>query len=310
MSPFFCPLSASPVCERRSPCFLQSYTRHVQRLTALGLAVGILLQPLASAQVPQQGLEQRLAAVARQISAFQSEFIRIVGAEHATQVLRDNTRRTRTRLLLSDIFFVGADDSGRAMTVRTVRRVDGKQTPLAAGDVERALSLPAARRVEQLKALADAGARFNLGSLRRNFNDPTLGLLVLSGPYQSKFHYQDDGAEIRNDMTLHRLRFVERDRPTIIRDGRTGGDLPVSGRAWVDADGVTWRTELRVEGKDSVATLRVTYGRDEKLGVLVPRTMDEDYRYRDEGTGRLMFISGDVKYTDYRRFETQARILP
>lgn len=282
----------------------------MNRLVPIGLVMALLVQSQGSAQTPRTPLERTLAAVAERVATFQSEFVSIVGTEHATQVLRDTTRQRRTRLLLSEVFFVGADESGRAMTVRNVRRVDGKPTQLAAHEVEQALALPPARRVEQLKALADAGARFNLGSLRRNFNDPNLGLLVLSSAYQSRFRHQEDGQDVHEGLTLLRLRFAERQRPTIIRDGRTGEDLPISGRAWVGADGVIWRTELHVEGKDSVATLRVTYDRDQKLGALVPRSMDEDYRYRDEGTGRLMFISGEARYDDYRRFETHTRIVP
>ena len=287
------------------------YTRRVRRTVALAVVSMLLLASGAQAQPQARSLDDTLNGVAERVAAFQAAFVSIVGTEHATQVLRDNnSRRARTRLLLSDIFFLGADDNGRAMTVRTVRRVDGRRTALAATDVERALALPPERRLEQLKALADAGARYNLGSLRRNFNDPNLGLLVLSSPYQPRFRYQDDGSEVEGGAPLQRVRFTERQRPTIIRDGRTGGDLPISGRAWVDTGGVTWRTELRVEGANSLATLRVTYVLDGKLGVMVPRRMNEDYRYRDEETRRLMFISGEVNYDDYRRFETAARIVP
>lgn len=271
----------------------------------------LLLSVQGRARSQERSLDDTLRGVAERVAAFQAAFVSIVGTEHATQVLRDNnSRRARTRLLLSDIFFLGADDNGRAMTVRTVRRVDGRRTALAANDVERALALPPERRLEQLKALADAGARYNLGSLRRNFNDPNLGLLVLSSAYQQRFRYQDDGREVDGGRLFQRVRFIERERPTIIRDGRTGGDLPISGRAWVDERGGTWRTELRVDGADSLAILRVTYALDGKLGVMVPRRMNEDYRYRDEETRRLLFISGEVSYDDYRRFETAARIVP
>lgn len=282
----------------------------VTRQVLCGVALTISGELTGVAQSRQPRLDVALAAIADRVAAFQSDFISIVGIERSTQVLRDASRRARTRLLESEIFFVGADDHGRAMTVRTVTRVDGKAVPLAALDVRRALSLPPERRIEQLKTLADAGARYNLGSLRRNFNDPNLGLLVLSGPYQSRFQYQDDGEESVAGMVLRRVRFVERERPTIIRDGRTGGDLPASGRAWVDTQGVAWRTEIRVEGPDSVATLHTTYARDGKLGVMVPTTMTEDYRYRDESTRRLMFVSGESKYDGYRRFETATRIVP
>lgn len=60
---------------------------------------------------------------------------------------------------------------------------------------------------------------------------------------------------------------------------------------------------------DTLATLRVAYRLDDRLGTMVPSTMDEDYRYTDTATGRVMFISGRASYDGFRRFETSARIV-
>jgi hypothetical protein len=69
------------------------------------------------------------------------------------------------------------------------------------------------------------------------------------------------------------------------------------------------RTELHVEKGDVVATIRVAYRLDDRLRIMVPATMDEDYRFRDKDDRRLMFITAHASYSDYRRFETSARIV-
>ena len=250
-----------------------------------------------------------LARTAEYVARFEADFSRIVGVEHYTQVQRETNGRSRTRQLISDVFFFGQAEEGGAMTVRSVQRVDGRVVNGAAMQVEQALSLPADRRVEKLRGLANASARYNLGSLQRNFNEPTLALMLASTVYHRRFRYKVDGEDDFDGVTLHRLAFAETGVPTVIRDGRTGGDIPASGRLWVDDSGIVWRTELQLDRSDTFATIRVVYRRDETLDAMVPSTMDEDYRYRDKDNQRLMFVSGHATYSVYRRFETSVRIV-
>ncbi len=278
----------------------------------MGLCIAALsmLGSAAASPSPQPFASQEalLRSVAASVAAFQSEFVRIVGVEHSTQVQRDMNRRSRTRLLESDVFFLEADAEGRAMTLRSVQRVDGLRVSEGADDVARALALPESRRVDKLRALADASAKHNLGSLRRNFNDPNLGLLFVSGPFQERFRFRAAGEEMVGEVLVRRFDFQERTRPTVIRD-RNGASIPASGRVWADAEGTVWRTEVKLDSPEALATIRVAYRRDERLGTMVPATMDEDYRYRERGSGRILFISGHATYDGFRRFETSGRIV-
>jgi len=279
---------------------------------AMGLCIASLPVLAGTAASPLQTFPTHdvlLRAIAASVVSVQSEFVRIVGVEHSTQILRDMNRRSRTRLLESDMFFLGADAEGRAMTMRSVQRVDGRPVSQGGDDMSQALALPDERRVDKLRALADASARHNLGSLRRNFNDPNLGLLFVSGPFQGRFRFRDTGDETVGSVRVRRMEFEERARPTVIRDGRNGASIPASGRVWADADGTVWRTEVKLDSDEALATIRVSYRRDERLGTMVPATMDEDYRYKEKGTGRFLFISGHATYDGFRRFETSGRIL-
>jgi len=99
------------------------------------------------------------------------------------------------------------------------------------------------------------------------------------------------------------------EHPTIIRDGRSGSDVRASGRLWTTDAGIIMRTELRLKKRDVAATIRVAYRTEPRLGIMVPAMMDEDYRFPDLSNGRFILITAHASYSEYRRFETSARIV-
>jgi hypothetical protein len=176
--------------------------------------------------------------------------------------------------------------------------------------IAEALALPAERRWIALRALANANARYNLGPLRRNFNEPTLALLFGSTSLKPRFAFTSGGHEQFEGQRLLRLDFSELLRPTVIRDGREGSDIPASGTLWVDEAGVVWRTRLALETTDGThAAVTVKYAVDARLQLMVPVSMDEDYRVLGNRPGRGTLITGRASYSNYRRFETSGRIL-
>jgi hypothetical protein len=276
---------------------------------AIGVACALAMLPPAAAPAQQTGSRAVLGRLYSSVQAFSSEYERLVGIEHYTQRLTGVRTSGRSRRIVSEVFFYGGDERGGAMTVRGVISVDGKEQPSAGRAIADALALPASDRFTKLKTLADAGARYNLGSLRRNFNDPTLALMLASEAYRPRFRFDVERRDVTDGRPLQGVRFRERDRPTLIRDGRTGGDIPASGVLWVDDAGVVWRTELHLEKGDTVANVGTVFARDARLQVMVPASMHEDYRYRDPDDKRLMTATGEAVYSDFRRFETSARIL-
>jgi hypothetical protein len=165
-------------------------------------------------------------------------------------------------------------------------------------------------RTEKLRALADAGALYNLGDLQRNFNEPTVALTFAASDYQPRLRFSAVRTDDSRDAQPACVEYREVERPTVIRDARTGGDIPATGRLCASEDGVIGRTELHLERRDTVVTIRVSYRMDERLGVMVPATMDEDYRYRDKNNQRFVFVAAHAVYSEYRRFETSVRIVP
>jgi hypothetical protein len=251
-----------------------------------------------------QTLLQRSAAYAR---TFELEFTRIIGRESYQQTLHRKTART-TRLLDSEVFFLGIDAEGAWVTVRDVQRVDGRPVRGSRERIDRALDGNRRDTRRLLRQLADEGARYNLGDLQRNFSDPALALSFVDPDRQPRFRFELGIPAIADGVVLRRLEFRETRRPTLIQNARDSRDVPASGAIFVTDDGTIRRTEMHAGAPpDTTATIRVTYRPDPRLGMLVPDVMEEDYRTH-KGNAETM-ITGRAAYSDYRRFETAGRII-
>ena len=166
-------------------------------------------------------------------------------------------------------------------------------------------------RTERLRTLATEGARFNIGNVGRTFNDPTLALMFLSVELQPRFTFTLDGSERIDGVSTYRVRFAETTLPSLIRDERDNIDAVISGSFNLARDGRVLRTDLSVAiGSRTTARIRVRYRNEPRVDMLVPDSMEEDYR-NDNGAGRAVgLIACAAKYSDYRRFRTSVRILP
>jgi hypothetical protein len=277
------------------------------RLAAATIAALSVAAHPAYAETPR--LTELLSRVGANVARFKSEFSLILGVERYEQTLRNTDGRTRARQLLSDVFFYRPATDGPAMTVRMIKVVDGRMIEGSTDRIEQALALPPGARTEKLRALADAGAQYNLGDLQRNFNEPTVALMFGATDFQERFRFSLESTDELGDETVYAITYREVQRPTVIRDARTGADIPASGRLWMTAEGVVKQTELHLDRDDTTVTIRVSYQVDPRLGAMVPATMDEDYRYRDKNTRRFIFVTAHAAYSDYRRFETSVRIV-
>jgi len=171
--------------------------------------------------------------------------------------------------------------------------------------LERTIKGDAAGLAERLRSVADEGARFNVGRIQRNFNDPILPLLFLDPEYQPRFTFRLERDEDIEGIRTRRVSFKETERPTVIR--QVGGkSLFTSGAVWVRAaDAVVVRTELGATLDDVSFVIRVDYRRDPKLDLWIPARMEE--HYRDPRTNEQ--IDCVAVYSNARRFETSGRVI-
>lgn len=284
--------------------------RAAERRAATFFLAGAVVVLAAESSAREQEREELLRRVAANVDRFQTDFARLIGRESYRQEQRQVGRPVRVRQLTSEVFFFGSTDAGVALTVRNVQVVDGRRVADTGESIERALGMSDGRRPGVLRALADANARYNLGAIRRNFNEPTLALLFASTANQARFSFRERGSEEKDDRVLVRIDFSEVVRPTFVRDGASAGDIPASGSLWVDEGGTIWRTRLVLDNpRRTYAEVDVTYGLDGRLGLMVPLSMTEEYRSVGGGPARQVSIGGQATYTDYRRFETTGRIV-
>ena len=207
----------------------------------------------------------------------------------------------RETLLRSDYALTRASDKDAWVGYRDTFEVNGKPIRDREDRLQRLLigggSAGAAR-------IAEESSRFNLAStlVTRNINVPTLVLEMLHPRNQSRFTFRKAAEEAIGPVRTWRLEYKEHERPTFIRNVNRR-DRPTHGSVWVDpSSGEVWRTVLAWDDQPK-GTISVTYGHVPNIDELVPLSMSERYT-PDGGT-----LTGDATYSNYRRFETGARLI-
>ena len=211
------------------------------------------------------------------------------------------------RRLESEVSFMALPGNTAWLGIRLVRKVDGKAVPSAVQ------AIGALMQSDQPVALGNRilaeGARHNLGALR-NTNLPNLPLELLHPRNRQRFSYAVDGHTTIAGARVTILAASETATPSIIRSP-DGAELRTRVKAWLDDRGRVLRTEVRSRnphsrGLQDEPVLRVEFRHHAKLDVVVPVEMREDF---PTGTPGLMGLTV-AKYSDFRRFETAARIVP
>jgi hypothetical protein len=148
---------------------------------------------------------------------------------------------------------------------------------------------------EQARQIMRESSRYNIGSVERTINVPTLALAFLTPEHRGRFRFEllrreEDGAV---------LEFREVTRPTYVAT-TDGKDLPVSGRFWVDeATGAVRRSELDAVDTTVEAHIKVSYRFDDGLRLWVPGRMEERYRNRYTTSE----VRGVATYSRFRKFQ-------
>lgn len=273
----------------------------VRSLLASGIALAAIPLPATRAEPDLSILLRRAGEYVR---SYHETLTTIVADEmyvqRATRLNEDEQKRT----LKSEFALVrGAPGENLWLAIRDVVEVDGKR--IAEQSRLHAL-LTDARDGLRAAALAIATeqAQYNLGDIFRTINIPTLPLEFLLPDRRSRFRFTRTGTVALSGSSASAVSYEERSRPTIIRTPN-GRDVVSKGMVWIDqTTGQVLKTELNTVGPRGLrAIITVTYGLEPRLGFLVPVTMHESY---SAGTTQ---ISAVATYSNFRRFETESRIV-
>jgi hypothetical protein len=215
-------------------------------------------------------------------------------------VTRDRVN-VRSRTTRGEFFITFVASDGIWMSVHDIAEVDGLVVP----DRDNLRALLSSRSIREVgPAIARSNARFNIGSIVRNFNEPTLALQLIS-PARSRDVRFTREKVVRNASgeLVATLDFRLAGGATFI--GSIGGRR-VTTRGTVTAEarsGRLMRTSLTVDDGDVLAVLDTDYSPDERLGLWLPARFTEIYSRQNETT------TVETTFSNYRRFEGSGRLM-
>lgn len=284
---------------------------------ALLFAMAVLRAHAAAPAPPQQeaiAVAAFVNAAANYVRQYEEELTSVVARETYRQNLRVQTPRVengpRSRTLTSEVFFMFVERQGW-MAIRDVLDVDG--APLESRpDLRRALAeLPPSQVAARFKAY---NARYNIGRIRRNFNEPTLALAVLSDRHRARFGFERVPPRRGDDPLLVTLAYRERTAPTFVR-GLNGENVFSTGEFTLEAaTGRITATRMAMQIGSIRVSLSTAYAYDARLDMTVPVSFSEHYldgtppRDGRRSTVRHEEILCEARYSDFQRFGVQTRI--
>jgi len=259
-----------------------------------------LVVALAAVEPGQPSLKDVLARAAEYIATYHGAMATVVAEERYVQTLTAKGEASPTqRTLLSDFALVAGEGYQPWMAFRDVLEVDGRAVRDRDGRMEQLFSHGG--DIDLALAINRESARYNLGTIVRTINTPTVALDFLLRDQQSRFKFRRRDTPAAADG-IWEIAFEERDRPTIIKTP-LGRDVAARGSFAIDpADGHVLRSTLAL--MDMRATIAVQYAMEPRLRIWVPVKMTESYRMPDET------LDAVASYSNYRRFETSARVVP
>lgn len=237
------------------------------------------------------------------VARYTEELPRLVATETLTQDLTPPPGQTFSqtrRRSVAEFAWVTLAGESEAIGFRDVIEVNGSPTGSERARLVDLLHGPNRGTWSQARAIIEQGARHNLVPGSRNFNLPTVAVFFLHPDRQVRFSWKRRSAP---EAPVWQLEFRERSGPTLIRQGDSR-PIVSRGHVWIDtATGAILRTELELEFEDVAYTLTTRFERVAEMDLVLPVRLDERYATPDE------VVTGSATYTNYRRFQTGARLV-
>ena len=281
-------------------------------LLTLACTLAGTLLATAPAQRPALTLDTLVARTAAYLAEYETKLSSVVAEERYDQVVQyyattaGGTRISsgsgqwqRRRKLLSDYLLVKVSGMNGWQPFRDVMEVDGDPVRDRENRLMDLFVNAASLALDQAARIAEESARYNIGSVSRTINVPTLAIVFMSQANRYRFDLAlESGRKIEGVETVG-LAFKESQRPSLIRT-RGENDLPASGMLWVDPEtGRVIQTLITTDDGTLQSEITVTYRPDERLGLWVPARMKEVYKLAAER------VEGTATYAKYRRFRVE-----
>jgi hypothetical protein len=288
------------------------------RAVAATMLTGVALLPFASGRrvsAAEPSLTELLGSAGEYVRAYEEAFRVAVAEETYVQRLRTSPSGPvqQMRRLSSDVAFVRTPETALPWFLfRAVYEVDGSAVRDRQTRLEKLL-LGGTDGAARARAIADEGARFNIGRNTRNINVPTLVLAFLHPSLQPRFSFEWKGRATIEGRSFVELVFRELGAPTVVRGPASEPDVFSEGRVWIHEgrDGTVGRTELvldlKGEGVNTRATVTTEYRPYQKLALWVPVEMRDHLHTEVVGarghSGSVEVVDGLASYANFRRAE-------
>lgn len=271
------------------------------RAARLGASLALTLSAAVLAQPAKIDLSAKavVSAAARYVDGYNAKMQYVLADELATQQLtRASSADAIRRTTKADLFITFLPAESVWIAARDVREVDGSPV----NDLDNIRTMMERAPLSRLGAvIAQKNAQFNIGSVSRTFNEPTLALLIMTDKHRGRFKF--DRVAISGDAQPRvTISFKEQDRPTLIA-GTNGAPVYTYGVFLIEpATGRVELTRLRLTKGSVTAEVETTYAEDAKLKIWVPSRMRETYAQAAKGFEEQ--INVESTYTNYRKFDT------
>jgi hypothetical protein len=282
-----------------------------RRSVLLAIAIVSTVAP-HSRSGDEPSLKDVLRRVTRYVDSYGEKASIVVATERYTQEITSHSAAARRyRTVVAEFALVKIAGLGDWIGFRDVVEVDGTRVTDREDRLLDAL-MTATGGFDEAKRISDESARFNIGPMLRNFNVPTTVLFFFTSDNRDRFKFKRSDAK---SPGVWEIAFHETQRPTLIRTPE-GASIPAAGTLSVNPpDGTILRTRLEVfgfatPGRSGDAGARgaidVTYRHVDALDMWLPDSMIETF---EASHGAVVERTrGEARYSNYRRFETSARI--
>jgi hypothetical protein len=290
------------------------------RAVAVPILSGLALLALAEARrssAAEPSLVELLTSAGEYVRSYEAALRFVVAEEVYVQRLRasPNGPVRQMRRLASDVAIVRVPGASPPWwLLRDVYEVDGVAVRDRQARLEKLLVGGPSAGLERARAVADEGARFNLGRSVRNINVPTLVLAFLHPSLQPRFSFERKGVTTIEGRSFVEVAFRELAAPSVIRGPEAHPDVLAAGRVFIHdgKDGTIGRTQLVLdiagEGMRTRATLDTEFRPHQALALWVPVEMHDRLQTDLVGargrSGSVEYVDGLAAYSGFR----QARV--
>lgn len=238
------------------------------------------------------------------LEKYEAELSAVVADEELIQETDGRLARRMSQRLNSEIAFVRLPAGLEWLGFRNVQRINGKPL-VGVKPLAELLATTGTDALQQASILVNESAKYNLGN-PRTINMPNLPLELLSRKYRHRYEASHQRRSTLHGHATDEVELMEiGGDPIVYNEGR---QMKTRVRAWIDSrTGTLWRAEveMRVPGDNrNPAWLRVDFAFDTALQIMVPVTLRERFNWIAD-TGTTL-----ATYTNFRRFQTSARIVP